>query len=59
MGFFRRRHYGRSRVLAQSAIAYYETTGNRKLLDAAVEIADDLVALFGPGKRMTFQTMRE
>ena len=37
--------------LAQSAIAYYETTGNRKLLDAAVEIADDLVALFGPGKR--------
>src|SRR4030042_192140 len=35
-------------TLAQSAIAFYETTGNRKLLDAAIEIADDLDAVFGP-----------
>jgi len=38
-------------TLAQSAIAFYEATGNRKLLDAAIEIADDLDTVFGPGKR--------
>jgi DUF1680 family protein len=42
---------GGAGYLAQSGIAFYETTGNRKLLDAAIEIADDLDALFGPGKR--------
>lgn len=31
--------------------ACYETTGNRKLLDVAIEIGDDLDAVFGPGKR--------
>lgn len=31
--------------------AYYETTGSRKLLDVAIEIGDDLDAVFGPGKR--------
>jgi DUF1680 family protein len=33
------------------AVAYFETTGNRKLLDAAIDIADDLDSVFGPGKR--------
>jgi DUF1680 family protein len=42
---------GRVGYLAQSGIAFYETTGNRKLLDAAIEMADDLDASFGPGKR--------
>jgi hypothetical protein len=33
------------------AVAYHELTGSRKLLDVAIEIADDLDATFGPGKR--------
>jgi uncharacterized protein len=32
-------------------VAYYEATGSRKLLDVAIEIADDLDVVFGPGKR--------
>ena len=32
-------------------VAYYEATGSRKLLDVAIEIADDLDAVFGPDKR--------
>jgi uncharacterized protein len=32
-------------------VAYYEATGNRKMLDVAIEIADDLDAVFGPNKR--------
>ena len=32
-------------------VAYYEATGSRKLLDVAIEIADDLDAVFGPNKR--------
>jgi uncharacterized protein len=35
----------------QSAVAYYEATGSRKLLDAAIEIADDIDSVYGPGKR--------
>jgi DUF1680 family protein len=35
----------------ETAVAYYELTGDRKLLDAAIEIADDIDSLFGPGKR--------
>lgn len=34
-----------------AAVAYREATGSRKLLDVAVEIADDLCATFGPEKR--------
>jgi DUF1680 family protein len=33
------------------AVAHHETTGSRKLLDVAIELADDLDAAFGPGKR--------
>jgi DUF1680 family protein len=35
----------------ETAVAYYELTGDRKLLDVAIEIADDIDSLFGPGKR--------
>jgi DUF1680 family protein len=33
------------------ACAYFETTGSRRLLDVAIEIGDDLDAVFGPGRR--------
>jgi uncharacterized protein len=33
------------------AVAYYQATGSRKLLDVAIEIADDIDSVFGPGKR--------
>jgi DUF1680 family protein len=32
-------------------VAYFEATGSRKMLDVAIEIADDLDSVFGPGKR--------
>jgi len=32
-------------------VAYYEATGSRRLLDVAIEIADDLDAVFGPNRR--------
>jgi len=32
-------------------VAYYEATGSRKMLDVAIEIADDLDSVFGPDKR--------
>ena len=35
----------------ETAVAYYEATGSRKLLDVAIEVADDLDASFGPEKR--------
>lgn len=35
----------------QAAVAYYEATRSRKLLDVAVEIADDIDSVFGPNKR--------
>jgi DUF1680 family protein len=35
----------------QAAVAYYEATGNRKPLDVAIEIADDIDSVFGPDKR--------
>jgi DUF1680 family protein len=35
----------------QAASAYYEATGSRKLLDVAIEIADDIDSVFGPDKR--------
>jgi len=35
----------------EGAVAWYDATGDRKLLDAATDIADDLANTFGPGKR--------
>jgi len=35
----------------EGAVAYYQATGNRKLLDVAIEVANDLYSTFGPGKR--------
>jgi DUF1680 family protein len=35
----------------ETSVAYFEATGSRKLLDVAIEIADDLDATFGPNKR--------
>lgn len=32
-------------------VAYYEATGSRKMLDVAIEIADDLDSVFGPAGR--------
>ncbi|MCS6973706.1 MAG: glycoside hydrolase family 127 protein [Cyclobacteriaceae bacterium] len=37
--------------LIEAAIAYYQTTGKRKLLDVAIRFADHFDSLFGPGKR--------
>ncbi len=38
-------------TFAQGVVAYYEATGSRKPLDVAIELADDLDAVFGPTKR--------
>ena len=35
----------------ETAVAYQEATGSRKLLDVAIEIANDIDAVFGPDKR--------
>jgi DUF1680 family protein len=35
----------------EGAVAYYDATGDRKLLDAAIDIGDELANTFGPGKR--------
>ena len=37
--------------LIEAAVAYYEATGKRKLLDVAIKFADHFYSLFGPGKR--------
>jgi DUF1680 family protein len=34
----------------EASVAYYEATGSRKMLDAAIEIADDLDNFYGPGR---------
>lgn len=39
--------------LIEAAVAYYEATGKRRLLDAAIKFADHICQTFGPGKRMT------
>lgn len=36
---------------AEAAVAYFEATGDRRLLDNAVKAADQAVEAFGPGKR--------
>ena len=37
--------------LIEAAVAYYDATGKRKLLDVAIRFADHFDSLFGPGKR--------
>lgn len=37
--------------LIEAAVAYYNTTGKRKLLDVAIKFADHFSSLFGPGKQ--------
>ncbi len=34
----------------EASVAYYEATGSRKMLDAAIEIADDLDSFYGPSR---------
>jgi hypothetical protein len=38
--------------LIEAAVAYYQVTGKRKLLDAAIRFADYIDSVFGPGKRL-------
>ncbi|HRH50183.1 MAG TPA: glycoside hydrolase family 127 protein [Panacibacter sp.] len=37
--------------LIEAAVAYYQATGKRKLLDVAIRFADHFDSLFGPSKR--------
>ncbi len=37
--------------MIEAAVAYYEATGKRKLLDAVIKWADYFDSVFGPGKR--------
>lgn len=37
--------------LIEAAVAYYQTTGKRKLLDVSIRFANHFDSLFGPGKR--------
>lgn len=37
--------------LIEAAVAYFDATGKRKLLDVAIRFADHFDSLFGPGKR--------
>ena len=37
--------------LTEAAVAYYNVTGKRKLLDVAIRMADYMMTVFGPGKR--------
>lgn len=37
--------------LIEAAVAYYDATGKRKLLDVAIKFADHFDSLFGPGKK--------
>nr|WP_140160637.1 beta-L-arabinofuranosidase domain-containing protein [Algoriphagus antarcticus] len=43
----------------EAAIAYYEVTGKRKLLDAAIKLADHIGSIFGPGKRIDIRGHQE
>ncbi|MDR1170459.1 MAG: glycoside hydrolase family 127 protein, partial [Prevotellaceae bacterium] len=35
----------------EGAVAYYQATGKRKLLDVSIKMADHIMSVFGPGKR--------
>lgn len=37
--------------MMEAAVAYYQATGKRKLLDVSIRMADHMMDLFGPGKR--------
>lgn len=37
--------------MTEAAVAYYQATGKRKLLDVAIRMADHMMSVFGPGKR--------
>ena len=37
--------------LIEGAVAYYQATGKRKLLDVSIRVADHIMSIFGPGKR--------
>lgn len=37
--------------MMEAAVAYYQATGKRKLLDVSIRMADHIMDLFGPGKR--------
>lgn len=37
--------------LIEAAVAYYQATGKRKLLDVSIRMVDHILSLFGPGKR--------
>lgn len=37
--------------MMEAAVAYYQATGKRKLLDVSCRMADHMMSLFGPGKR--------
>jgi len=43
----------------EAATAYYEATGNQKMLDAAILLADDIDNYFGPGKRLDISQHEE
>src|SRR4029077_1927735 len=38
--------------LIEAAVAYYQATGKRQLLDVARRFADHIDAVFGPGKKV-------
>lgn len=37
--------------LIEAAVAYYQATGKRKLLDVSIRMVDHILSIFGPGKR--------
>jgi DUF1680 family protein len=37
--------------MIEAAVAYFQATGKRKLLDVSIRMADHMMSLFGPGKR--------
>ncbi|TFH35237.1 MAG: glycoside hydrolase family 127 protein, partial [Bacteroidia bacterium] len=43
----------------EAAVVYYTATGNRKIIDAAIKMADDIDAHFGQGKRLDISQHEE
>jgi DUF1680 family protein len=43
----------------EAAVAYHKATGNDRVLEAAVKLADDIDANFGPGKRLDISQHEE
>lgn len=37
--------------MMEAAVAYYQATGKRKLLDVSIKMANHMMSVFGPGKR--------